>query len=288
VTAARDLDLLATGEMLALMNDADARAVEAVREVLPKIARCVDEVSKALQGGGRLHSFGAGTSGRLAVLDASEIPPTFGTAPELVQGHIAGGEAALIRAIEGAEDDHEDGAAEVARSGVGPRDAVIAVTASGGTPWCLGVLQKANELGARTYAVTCRPGTAVHRIARLTIDPAIGDEVLRGSTRLAAGTAQKLILNMISTGVMVRLGRTYGDLMVGVQATNAKLRTRARDIVQTITGATRGVDEALAAAGDDVGLACLMVARGIGRDEAARLLASAGSLRRALSGPPPR
>jgi N-acetylmuramic acid 6-phosphate etherase len=281
----RDLDLLPTLEVLELMNAAEARAVAAVREVLPKVARCVDEVAALIRAGGRLHAFGAGTSGRLAVLDASECPPTFGVPPDLVQGHIAGGPGALTQAVEGAEDDVDDGARQVGACGVRRSDAVVVVTASGRTPWCLGVLRRAREIGAATYAVTCGRATPVHEAAGLTIDPAIGDEVLRGSTRLSAGTAQKLVLNMISTGVMVRLGKTWGNLMVGVQPTNAKLRVRARDVIRAVTGRAEGAEAALEQAGNDVPLACVILGRGVPRDEAARLLAAAGSLRKALEAP---
>jgi len=278
----RELDLLPTEDLLSLMSDADRRAVEAVRGVIQKTARCVDEIASALRTGGRLHSFGAGTSGRLAVLDASECPPTFGVPSEMFQGHVAGGPEALTHAVEGAEDDEPAGSEAVACAGVTAGDAVVAVTASGNTPWCLGVLRRAREIGAKTYAITCRPGSAVHDLASVTIDPDVGDEVLRGSTRLAAGTAQKLVLNMISTGVMVRLGRTHGDLMIGVQPTNAKLRARARDIVRSITGRADGIEAALDAAGNDVAVACVMLAQGLGREAAVELLASEGSLRKAL------
>jgi N-acetylmuramic acid 6-phosphate etherase len=281
----QDLDLLPTLEVLELMNAAEARAVAAVREVLPKVARAVDEIAALLRAGGRIHAFGAGTSGRLAVLDASEVPPTFGVPADLVQGHIAGGPRALTHAIEGAEDDADDGARQVAAAGVRRGDAVIAVTASGRTPWCLGVLRAARETGATTYAITCARPSSIHEAASLVIDPVTGDEVLRGSTRLSAGTAQKLVLNMISTGVMVRLGKTWGNLMVGVQPTNAKLRARARDVVRAVTGRSEGAEAALEQAGDDVPLACVILGRGVSRDEAARLLASAGSLRKALAPP---
>ena len=279
---ARALDLLPSAEILSLMSDADRRAVDAVRAVIPKTARAVDEIAAILGAGGRLHAFGAGTSGRLAALDAAECPPTFGVPPDLVQAHLAGGPEALLRAIEGAEDDENDGVAAVARAGVTPRDAVLGVSASGATPWCLGALREARRVGARTFGIACRAATPLHALADPTIDPDIGEEVVRGSTRLAAGTAQKLVLNMISTGVMVRLGRTFGSLMIGVQPTNAKLRARARDIVAEVTGHVSGADAALDAAGYDVPLACIILARGLSRDEAAKLLAASGSLRRAL------
>jgi N-acetylmuramic acid 6-phosphate etherase len=279
---ASDLDLLPTVEILELMSAADHRAAAAVREVVPKTARCADAIAARLRAGGRLHVFGAGTSGRLAVLDASECPPTFGVPSDLVQGHIAGGDRALTQAIEGAEDDEADGAAQVAACGITGRDVVIAVSASGRTPWCLGVLRHAKSLGATTVAVTCTRPSPMQDAAAFAIDPAVGDEVLRGSTRLAAGTAQKLVLNMISTAVMVRLGRTYGNLMVGVQPTNQKLRSRARDVIRAVTGRTEGVEAALEAAGNDVRIACVMLARDVGREEAERLLSDAGSLRGAL------
>jgi N-acetylmuramic acid 6-phosphate etherase len=283
VDPARDIDLIPTADLLALMNDAEQRAVAAVREVIPKVARCVDGIAARLRAGGRLHLFGAGTSGRLAVLDAAECPPTFGTPADLVQGHMAGGPGALVRAIEGAEDDEKAGAAAATGAGVASKDAVLAVTASGRTPWCLGVLGEASRIGAATYALSCRRPAPVHEAASLVIDPVIGDEVLLGSTRLSAGTAQKLVLNMISTGVMVRLGKTFGNLMSGVQATNQKLRTRAAAIVREITGRSDGIEAALEASGHDVPVACVMLARGVGREEAAAALAAAGSLRAAIA-----
>ncbi len=279
----RDLDLLATTDMLRLMNEEDQRVPLAVKEVIPAVARAVDAAARSLHDGGRIHYFGAGTSGRLGVLDASEIPPTFGVESHLVQGHMAGGVGALVTAVEMAEDSAELGERDVVMAHVEARDVVIALTASGRTPYCLGVLKKAREIRAHTVAIVCNRPTPAHELADITIDPVVGEEVLSGSTRLKSGSAQKLVLNMISTGAMVRIGATYGNLMVGVAATNHKLKERAVRIVEQITGQQTGVREALAAAGFDVRTASVMLAKGIGYDAALRVVVDAkGSLRQAL------
>lgn len=279
----RDLDLLPTEDMLRVINDDDRLVAEAVRAVIPAVARAVDRTAELLRHGGRLHYFGAGTSGRLGVLDASEVPPTFGVAPELVQGHMAGGREAVAAAREGVEDDEERGCRDVEESAVAAGHAVVALSASGRTPYALGVLKAARGRGAWTVAITCNRPTPCHALADVTIDPQVGEEVLSGSTRMKAGTAQKLILNMLSTAVMVRLGRTYGNLMIGVTATNHKLRERAARLVSEVTGVTRGVREALASCDWDVRCACVMLKRSLTAREAARLLADHdGSLRGAL------
>jgi N-acetylmuramic acid 6-phosphate etherase len=273
----KDLDLLATEDLLRAMNAEDRRPAEAVGEVLPALARAVDLATDRLRRGGRMLYVGAGTSGRLGVLDASELPPTFGVDAALVQGAIAGGDRALRDAIEGAEDDPALGAADVRAAGIGVADVVVGVAASGRTPYVLGALAEARARGAATVAVVCNRPTPAHAAADVVVDPVVGEEVLAGSTRLKAGTAQKLVLNALSTAVMVRLGRTYGNLMVGVAATNEKLRLRAQRLVVDIVGVDAGTAAAaLAAASWDVRTACVMLRRGVPADAARAALAAAG------------
>ena len=231
-----DIDRLSSLEIVALINDEDALVAPAVRKELPQIAQAVDVVVERLQRGGRLFYFGAGTSGRLGVLDASEMPPTYGVPRALVQGFIAGGDAALRRSVEGAEDDAEAGAQAVRETGVNEADTVMGIAASGSTPWVLGALTEARRHGAATIALTCNPDSALARLADVAIAPVVGPEVVAGSSRMKAGTAQKMVLHMLSTAAMVRLGKVYGNLMVDVQPTNAKLRQRARRIVAAACG----------------------------------------------------
>lgn len=283
--AADDWDLASTETLLRRMHDEDRRAVAAVEEVLPAVARVVDLVAARLRAGGRLLLYGAGTSGRLAVLDASELPPTFGVPPTLVRAFIAGGDRALRDALEGAEDDASLARKDVADAEAGPKDVVLAVAASGRTPYALAALDEARRRGAATVALVCDRPTPAHARADHVIDPRVGPEILAGSTRLKAGTAQKLVLNMISTGAMTRLGRTYGGLMVGVAPTNAKLRARAVGLTAKIAG----VDEAAAAAalraaGDDVRVACVMLRRCADAAAARALLDAAGGSLRAVIG----
>lgn len=277
-----DLDALDTESMLRVINDEDRKVADAVAATVPDIATVVDRAAASITGGGRIHSFGAGTSGRLAVLDASEMHPTFGVPMDLVQGHIAGGDTALRRPVEGAEDDLDDGRRTVELANVASGDVVIALSASGRAPWCVGVLRRARELGAFTVAITCNANTRLHDEAEVTIAPLVGSEVLTGSTRMKSGTAQKLVLNMITTGTMVRAGYTYGNLMVGLTPTNSKLMDRARRLVRTITGRDE-VDRALEDCGWNVRVACIHILRDRSPEEAAAdLQANGGSLRRAL------
>jgi len=279
----RSLDLLPVIEQARLMNEEDRRVPDAVAATLPQIAAAVERIANALRRGGRLVYAGAGTSGRLAVLDAAECPPTFGTPPDLVQAVIAGGPGALLRAAEGAEDDAPAGAREMDARRIGPADAVVGVAASGETPFVLGAVRRARELGAATIAVACSPGSSLEAACDLAIVPLPGPEVVAGSTRLKAGTAQKLVLNMLSTLTMVQLGKVYGNLMVDVQATNEKLRRRAARIVAAATGAADAAAvDALARAGGRVPVAIVMLARGLGPEAAADALRDAGSVRRAI------
>jgi N-acetylmuramic acid 6-phosphate etherase len=232
----RDLDRLGTLEMLQVMNAEDAQVTGAVRACLPQIAQAVDEIAARLQRGGRLIYTGAGTSGRLGVLDASECPPTFGVEPELVMGFIAGGDTALRTSVEGAEDDPDQGRRDLQAIRLNENDCVVGLSASGSAPSVLGALRHARQAGALCIGVACVSPAALSEQAHISILAVTGPEVLSGSTRLKAGTAQKMILNMLSTGVMVRLGKTCGNLMVNVQVSNAKLRKRAIRLVTQICG----------------------------------------------------
>ncbi len=281
----KDLDLLPVEDMLRVMNAEDRRPAEAVGEVLPALARAVSIAADRLRAGGRMFLFGAGTSGRLGVLDASELPPTFGVSPSLVRGFIAGGDRALRDAIEGAEDDPALGAADVAAALTTALDVVVGIAASGRTPYVLGALAEARKRGAATIAVVCNRPTPAHAAADVTIDPVVGEEVLAGSTRLKAGTAQKMVLNLLSTGVMVRLGMTYGNLMTGVSASNEKLRVRAAKLVAGIAKTSEArAAEVLASAGFDVRVACVILRRSTDVESAKSLLAAAGGSLRAVIG----
>ena len=281
---AEALDQLETSELLALMNQADHAVPAAVAAEIPTIARAVEAIAEAISKGGRLFNIGAGTSGRLGVLDASECPPTFGVAPDLVHGIIAGGEAALSRATEASEDDPESGARDLLAAGFVPEDVLVGIAASGRTPYVLGAIAKARELGAITCGISCTENSELSRAVDFPIEPKPGPEILAGSTRLRAGTATKLVLNMISTAVMIRLGHVYGDLMVNVQPGNRKLRDRARRIIQQVTGASpQRSAELLDLAGNNVRAAIVMENRKVPRQEAERLLAAShGRIRDAL------
>ncbi len=236
--ASQNLDQLSPLEIVELMNAEDAKVAEAVRLELPQIARAVEAIQARLSQGGRLVYMGAGTSGRLGVLDAAECPPTFDTSPEQVVGWMAGGPTALVSAVEAAEDDPDLARQDAISLNLSNADALVGLTASGRTPYVLGALAYAREVGAVAIAVTCNRPSAVEEIADITIAPVTGPEVLAGSTRLKAGTAQKMVLNMLTTATMVGLGKTYGNLMVDMRPTNAKLRRRAARIVAQATGAT--------------------------------------------------
>lgn len=278
------IDTLSAEEIVTLINDEDARVAPAVRQEIPHIARAVEVIVERLRSGGRLFYFGAGTSGRLGVLDASEMPPTYSVPPELVQGLIAGGDVALRRAVEGAEDDVQAGAEAARQAGVGLTDAVVGIAASGTTPWVLGAIAEAQRRGAATVALTCNPDSPLARAAEVTIAPLVGPEVIAGSSRMKAGTAQKMVLNILSTATMVRLGKVYGNLMVDMQPTNAKLRRRAVGILRQAAGAdAETARAALEATGYEVKPALVMLLAGVDAVEARRRLASAGGLvRRAV------
>ena len=281
--ASISIDRLSTAEMLAVMNAADAEVPDAVAKVLPEIARAVDEIAARLENGGRLFYIGAGTSGRLGVLDASECPPTFNVPPSLVEGIIAGGDRALRTSVEKAEDDPEHGKADLRTHELKAGDALVGIAASGRTPYVLGAIEYARGLGAVTIGLSCSPGSKLSEIADISISPAPGPEIITGSTRLRAGTATKLVLNMISTGVMIRLGYVYGNLMVNVQPTNDKLVDRGRRIVSTLTGLSYAESAILLDKAGAVRTAIVMQKLGVCREEAERRLqAGKGRLRDAL------
>jgi N-acetylmuramic acid 6-phosphate etherase len=279
-----DLDRLSVAALAQLMNDADRTVPEAVHAALPQIVPAIEAISQRMSAGGRLVYVGAGTAGRLGTLDASECPPTFNTVPGQVSALIAGGPQALVTAVEGAEDDSSAGAAAIDAAQIGALDAVVGIAASGRTPYVIGALTRARQLGALTVGLSCHAQATLSRAVEFPIEVLVGPEVISGSTRLKSGTAQKLVLNMISTISMVRMGKTYGNLMIDVRATNHKLRDRARRIVQQITSASR--DEAaaaLAASGNDIRVAALMLARHEPATRAAaRLRDAGGNLRTAL------
>ena len=279
-----EIDTLPTLDMLTLINAEDQKVALAVHDELLNIAAAVDAITARLQRGGRLIYIGAGTSGRLGVLDASECPPTFGTLPEMVVGLIAGGPAALTEAVEGAEDDWEGGASEVAELSVNENDCVIGIAASGRTPYAIGGLQGAKKRGALTVSIACNRPSPLGEVAEISIAPIVGPEVISGSTRLKAGTAQKMVLNMISTAVMIRLGKTYSNLMVDLQPTNAKLRWRSRRIVAEITGLDlQRATEILSACDGEVKTAIVAILAGISPELARiRLNETGGSVRKAI------
>ena len=271
-----DLDLRPTRDLVDLMNSEDATVADAVREVAGPLAAAIDAIVDRLERGGRLVYVGAGTSGRLAAMDAAECQPTFGLRPGVV--------VAITVTDEPAEDDFDAGAAHLAGAKVGPRDAVVAVSASGSTPYVLGAARAAGAVDALTVGVVCAPGSELGRSVEHEIVAVVGPEVIAGSTRLKAGTAQKLILNTISTVTMIRLGKTFGNLMVDVVASNAKLRARARRTVELVTDASSDEAEAaLEAARGDAKVAIVSLLAGVSADEARlRLKAAGGHVRRSL------
>lgn len=281
-----NLDTMTSLQIVTTMNDEDLRAVQSVTKVLPQVATAIDWAAEALERGGRVFYMGAGTSGRLGVLDASECPPTFGVSPDLIVGLIAGGETAFIKAVEGAEDSEELGASDLRGRGLSDKDLVVGLAASGRTPYVVGGLVYAKATGCKTIAIACNQGSKIGESADLAIEPVPGPEVLTGSTRLKAGTVQKLILNMISTGAMVKIGKVYQNLMVDVQQTNEKLVVRGQNIVMEATGCTRECAiQALADAGGHVKTAIVSVLLDCDAEQAAVALERArGHVRAAVSG----
>ncbi|TGE39631.1 N-acetylmuramic acid 6-phosphate etherase [Desulfosporosinus fructosivorans] len=272
-----NIDELATLEILRCINQEDKKVALAIELVLPQIAQAVDWIVESLSGGGRLFYLGAGTSGRMGILDASECPPTFGTSPDLVQGVIAGGEKAVFRAVEGAEDSLTMAAEDLLARDLNPRDVVVGIAASGRTPYVIGGLEYARQLGCHTVAVVCTPDSEMQKVSELSIAILVGPEVIMGSTRMKAGTAQKLVLNMLTTASMIRMGKVYGNLMVDVQATNKKLVERSKRIVCLATGVSREEAEAaIVAAGGSVKVAVTLLLIGSSAVEAQELLVQVG------------
>jgi len=282
----KNIDQMSTLDAISLINREDATVAAAVREALPQVAEAVEVIAAALASGGRLFYLGAGTSGRLGVLDAVECVPTFSVSPELVQGVIAGGSEALTQSIEGAEDRPENARDDLIERGLTESDVVCGIAASGRTPYVIGGLRYAKALGAKTIAIACNARSPMGEIADISISVVVGPEILAGSTRMKAGTAQKMILNMLSTGAMIRLGKVYDNLMVDVQVSNQKLADRASRLVMRLTGVdSERARTLLAGANQDVKSAVVMARLGLEYGEARELLAQAkGKLRDVIGG----
>jgi N-acetylmuramic acid 6-phosphate etherase len=282
--ASAGIDALPTIDVLAIINQEDSKIAAAVASEIPQISVAVDRIVDRIRAGGRLFYIGAGSSGRLGVLDAAECPPTFHVPADLVQGIIAGGEVALSRATEASEDDPETGRRDLTACGFSAKDVLVGIAASGRTPYVLGAVEEGNRLGALTVGISCTPDSALSRLASIAITPLTGPEVIAGSTRMKAGTATKLVLNMISTAVMIRLGYVYGNLMVNVQPRNTKLEDRARRIIATSAAVSyERASGLLAEAGGDVRVAILMARLALDRRSAeVRLTRTAGRLSEAL------
>jgi N-acetylmuramic acid 6-phosphate etherase len=278
------IDLMTSADIVSTINAEDRIVPEAVGRTLPQVARAIDAIVAAFNAGGRLVYIGAGTSGRLGVLDASECPPTFGVPSDMVVGLIAGGPSAIVNASEGAEDRTAAGAADLRDIGFSSRDVVVGIAVSGRTPYVIGALDYARSVGAVTVALTCNPASAIARMADISIAPVVGPEVLTGSTRLKSGTAQKLVLNMLSTASMIRIGKSYQNLMVDMIASNQKLVARAiRIVMQAAECGEAEAEAALQQAGNDVKLAIVTLLTGQSVDEARIAIKGAGGfLRRAI------
>jgi N-acetylmuramic acid 6-phosphate etherase len=283
--AAKNLDTKSSLEIASIINKEDARVAAAVKRALPQIAKAIDLIAAALQRGGRLIYVGAGTSGRIAALDAVECPPTFNTDPKTVQFVIAGGSKALAAAVEANEDSRSLGRREIAKKRPGKNDVAVGIAASGRTPFTVAAIDYARRRGARTIAVTCNRNSPLARAAHVAIVTEVGPEVVAGSSRMKAGTAQKMVLNMLSTGAMTRLGYIYGNLMVNVHLKNEKLLERGITILRLAAGIDRATARrALKSAGNSVPIALIMLQTGVKRTEAARALRSAhGSVRAAIA-----
>ena len=280
------IDTLSTLEMVRLINQEDQKVALAVAQVAPEIARAIDVITRQLSQGGRLFYAGCGTSGRLGILDAVECPPTYSTDPELVQAIIAGGYPAIFRAVEGAEDDFDLGRRDLQERGFAPQDVLVGLAASGRTPYVLGAMGYARELGAAVIAVTCCPGSEVDQMADIGIAPTPGAEVITGSTRMKSGTAQKMVLNMLSTGTMIKLGKVYGNLMVDVKPSNEKLIRRCVTIVREAVGCEEDqAVSALEACGYRPKVAIVMLLKKIDAEQARELLEQAqGRIARVVEG----
>ncbi|WP_446470340.1 N-acetylmuramic acid 6-phosphate etherase [Xenorhabdus stockiae] len=283
--ASTHIDELSTLDMLRVINDEDKKVALAVEQALPQIALVVDKVAEAFRRGGRLVYCGAGTSGRLGILDASECPPTYGTRPEQVVGLIAGGHKAILKAVENAEDNRQLGTDDLKELHFSKKDVLVGIAASGRTPYVLGAMEYAVSIGATVACISCNPDSPMTRLADIAITPVVGPEVVTGSSRMKAGTAQKLVLNMITTGAMIRTGKVYSNLMVDVEATNAKLIERQKNIVMAATECNREVaEQALSACNGHCKTAIVMILSGISAEEARMLLTKhQGFIRPAIS-----
>ncbi|MCR9596252.1 N-acetylmuramic acid 6-phosphate etherase [Vibrio alginolyticus] len=283
--ASAEIDTLSTIEMLQVINEEDQKVPLAVKAVLPQIAETVDAITQAFANGGRLIYMGAGTSGRLGILDASECPPTYGTHPDMVIGLIAGGHQAILKAVENAEDNAKMGQDDLKALHLTKHDVVVGIAASGRTPYVIGGLDYAKSIGATTASIACNPECAMAEAADIAILPIVGAEVVTGSSRMKAGTAQKLVLNMLTTGAMIRSGKVFGNLMVDVEATNAKLIQRQTNIVVEATDASKEeAERALNACGRHCKTAILMILADLDAERAkSRLAAHNGFIRAALN-----
>lgn len=280
-----DIDQVSTLEMVKKINDEDKKVAIAVEKELPQIAKAIDSIVRRMKKGGRLIYIGAGTSGRLGILDASECPPTYGVSEELVQGIIAGGQEAIFRAKEGAEDSKELAIIDLKDKNINENDTIVGLAASGRTPYVIGGLEYANEIGALTVSVTCNKDSGVAKVSQISIAPVVGPEAVTGSTRLKSGTAQKLVLNMLSTGTMIKMGKVYGNLMVDVKATNEKLVERSKKIVCEATGVSiQESEEVLKETDFDVKLAIFMILSNLEKEVAKEKLENSnGYIKEALN-----
>lgn len=279
-----DIDLKSPLEIVKIMNEEDKIVSSAVEKELEKIAMAVELIVKAFNNGGRLVYIGAGTSGRLAILDASECPPTFGTDSNMVIGLIAGGKEALVNAIEGAEDDYEQGKKDIENIHITQNDVVVGITASGRTPYVIGGIELAREVGAATVSISCNETKELNEIADVSINLIVGPEVITGSTRLKAGTAQKMVLNMLTTAAMIGIGKTYCNLMVDIQATNKKLIERSKRIIMTVTNVSEEIAEKmLVETNNNVKLSIFMILSNLPKETAVHILNdNKGFIRKAL------
>ncbi len=282
--ASENIDMLSTIDMLKVINQEDQKVALAVEAIIPEIAKVVDLIAEAFQSGGRLIYTSAGTSGRLGILDASECPPTYGSDPDLVIGLIAGGHKAILKAVENAEDNEELGATDLQQIGFNHKDVLVGIAASGRTPYVIGSMNYAKSVGAKVAALSCNANSPMAEIADINITPIVGAEVVTGSSRMKAGTAQKLVLNMLTTGAMIRTGKVFGNLMVDVEATNAKLIQRQKNIVVEATGCSESqAAEALTQCNNHCKTAILMILLNINADlAAAKLSKHHGFIRHAL------
>ncbi|WP_391528394.1 N-acetylmuramic acid 6-phosphate etherase [Photorhabdus akhurstii] len=271
--ASANIDTLPTLEMLKLINDEDKKVALAVEQTLPKIAEIVDKIAEAFRQGGRLIYIGAGTSGRLGILDASECPPTYGAKPEQVVGLIAGGHQAILSAVENAEDNQQLGVNDLQALNFNAKDVLVGIAASGRTPYVLGAMAYAKSVGATVACISCNPESPMTQAADIAITPIVGPEIVTGSSRMKAGTAQKLILNMLTTGAMIRIGKVYSNLMVDVEATNAKLVERQKNIVMAATECNREqAEQALTECDGHCKTAIVMILAGVSAQQAKALL----------------